>query len=967
MIPLPLPGNPPTPLVGRERELGILRQHLDATISGHGNLVLIGGEAGIGKTALAETLCREAEEQGALVLVGRCYDLTETPPYGPWVELFGTYAPSADLPALPAGFAAHGAVGAVESQAALFTAVQDFFTTLAAHGPFLLVLDDLHWADLASLDLLRFLTRTVVRLPVFMMVTYRVDELTRRHPLYTLLPVLERESGATRLDLRRLSADAVRALVAARYRLSAADTARLVGYLHVRAEGNAFFSIQLMRALEEGNVIRPNDGGWVVGDLERVQIPLALRQVIDGRLARLGEEMQRLLAVAAIIGHEVSLDVWVTVAQADEDAVFASVERGIQAHLLIEEPDGAQVQFAHALVREAVYEGVPAVRRRRIHQQVGEALAALPDADPDAVVNHFRRAGDSRLVDWLLKAGERALRSSAEASAAARYEEALPLLSTSAPSVARYLALLHLAGLHRYQPEAVGYAADAVQTARMLSDPLLEAVALDRLGTNRTYVESIPEGLKELERAVAMSAAMPDSETHWFTVYSAQFPGVGAFWSSRARGDLTFILAMVGRFTEVDLDTDAREISYNGLNGRLFRDAALGRPEQARAHLRPILAPMRGSGNYRNLGSALAAELRNVLIPYYADDAPEVRRVADTAMAAWEQVGAGALGVPPRCVGLPALILHGEWDEAWSLLPAIRPYTRTAVGEIFGPPGVLIRGRGAGDLAWAMIREMFPVGPATEPGQVSFRRALALQEAAVGLSLDIGDLPGMRAWIEAHDRWLTWNGAVLGQSEGQALWAQYYRYMDDVAKAFEHAERALAHATNPRQPLALLAAHRLLGELHSDAGRYDDAAFHLNTALALADACAAPYERALTLLTLAEMHAARHETSQAQTHVEDVRAISTPLGATPLLARADALAARLAPALSAIPRFPAGLTAREVEVLRLVAAGMTSRVIAERLFLSPVTVNNHIAHILTKTRAANRAEAAAFAQRHALV
>src|SRR6476660_2217546 len=115
-----LPGSAPPDLVGREREFGVLRQHLDAALAGHGSLVLIGGEAGIGKTALAEALCQEASAQGALVLTGRCYDLTETPPYGPWVELFGRYHPSEGLPARPPAFAQHDTIGAVANQAALF-------------------------------------------------------------------------------------------------------------------------------------------------------------------------------------------------------------------------------------------------------------------------------------------------------------------------------------------------------------------------------------------------------------------------------------------------------------------------------------------------------------------------------------------------------------------------------------------------------------------------------------------------------------------------------------------------------------------------------------------------------------------------------------------------------------------------------------------------------------------------------
>jgi predicted ATPase len=430
-----LPGSPPALLVGRERELALLRQHLDSTLARHGSLVLIGGEAGIGKTSLAETLCREATEQGALVLTGRCYDLTETPPYGPWVDLFDSYSPDSGRPALPAPFSQRGTVGPVASLAALFRAVLDFLTTLTTHRPLLLLLEDLHWTDPASLDLLRFLARSLARLPLLLLVTYRADELTRRHPLYTLLPLLDRESGAIRLDLHPLSPDAIHALVAARFPLSAPDTTQLVRYLHGRAEGNAFFTLQLLRALAESGAIRREGDDWILGDLERIHVPQVLRQVIDARLARLTEEAQHLLAVAAVIGQEVTLDLWAMVTGRDEDDLLAVIDDASVARIVEATEDGTRVRFVHALIREAVYEGTPSVHRRRLHARVSEALIATATPDPDAVVYHLRRTGDGRLVAWLINAAERARRASARASAIAHYEEALLLLPASVASV----------------------------------------------------------------------------------------------------------------------------------------------------------------------------------------------------------------------------------------------------------------------------------------------------------------------------------------------------------------------------------------------------------------------------------------------------------------------------------------------------------------------------------------------------
>jgi DNA-binding CsgD family transcriptional regulator len=279
---------------------------------------------------------------------------------------------------------------------------------------------------------------------------------------------------------------------------------------------------------------------------------------------------------------------------------------------------------------------------------------------------------------------------------------------------------------------------------------------------------------------------------------------------------------------------------------------------------------------------------------------------------------------------------------------------------------VIARLRGTPDAAWRQVRLGLPAGAATEPGGQILLHGLAYLQLGGLLALDAGDLDGARQWAEAHDRWLAWSGAVQGESEGQALWAQYHRQAGDLRATRAHAERALAHATAPRQPLALLAAHRLLGELDSETGRFDDAARHLGASVALADACAAPYERALTLLAIAALHAARGNIAEARGPLDEARGTFARLGVQPALARADTLAARLAAAAQRPPVYPAGLSAREVEVLRLLAIGKTNREIADTLFLSANTVRVHVRNIMTKTETDNRTAAAAFARTHGL-
>jgi ATP/maltotriose-dependent transcriptional regulator MalT len=206
----------------------------------------------------------------------------------------------------------------------------------------------------------------------------------------------------------------------------------------------------------------------------------------------------------------------------------------------------------------------------------------------------------------------------------------------------------------------------------------------------------------------------------------------------------------------------------------------------------------------------------------------------------------------------------------------------------------------------------------------------------------------------------------LGRSEGETLWAGYYRQTGDGDQALAHAQSALVHASEPRQPLALLAAHRLLGELLTERGEYDSATDHLDASLALTDACRAPYERALTLLALAALHVATGERDEGARLLDEVRAICEPLEAQPALARTDALEARLAAEPTAIPANPAGLSTREVEVLRLVAQGLTNPQVAEHLFLSPRTVEQHLRSIYNKVGVSTRNAASTFAVQHGL-
>jgi predicted ATPase len=356
--------------------------------------------------------------------------------------------------------------------------VADPLAETAKRQPIVLILEDLHWADPASLDLLRFLARRVASLPLLLLATYRDDEVTRHHPLYRLLPVLVREAEALRLGLRPLDGGDVRELVRSRYQLPEPHEARLVAYLQERAEGNPFFVGELLRDIEEAGLLRQEQevADWMLGDLVRAGLPTLLRQVLDGRLSRLPEEAQRLISVAAVLGQEVPLTLWRHVAEVSGEAVLAALEVAAEAHLVEETRDGTGAHFVHALTRVAVYAGIPSSQRRRWHRLAGEALAAAVHPDPDAVAHHFRQAGDVRAAGWLVRAGERAQRLYAWETAADRFETALALMEAGGADAREQGWLLYrMARLRRYAaPDQSITALEAAErVARAAQDPVL--------------------------------------------------------------------------------------------------------------------------------------------------------------------------------------------------------------------------------------------------------------------------------------------------------------------------------------------------------------------------------------------------------------------------------------------------------------------------------------------------------------
>ena len=388
--------------------------------------------------------------------------------------------------------------------------------------------------------------------------------------------------------------------------------------------------------------------------------------------------------------------------------------------------------------------------------------------------------------------------------------------------------------------------------------------------------------------------------------------------------------------------------------------ALLGRPEEARR-----MFAIAGSG-YRHrsydtlLGTIIAIEIQLVMLPYYADRVAERDEMEAEGMAAHRR----AQGVLGRSVPRRARLdmLDGNWqraretakDQANAEFRLVMGFRQSSMFDL----ACILRHQGEIDQAWTQVRRIAPLGPATDPDTISYFHVSLVPLLAAELALDAEDLETARAWLDTQSRWLDWSGAVLGQADMEFVRARYHHVAVDAITARAHAEQALCLASDPQQPLTLIAIHRFLGMLDRLEGRYGDAEQHLRSSLELAEACRVPYERALTLLERAALCIATGQFSAARADLDEAREICARLGARPALDRADELEAALSTARR-VRHYPGGLSSREAEVLEQAATGMTNAEIGDALFISPRTVAQHLRSVYNKLGVNSRAAAVA--------
>ncbi len=968
------------PFVGRSVELETLRALMPKAAGEGRRVVLVGGEAGSGKSRLVREFARETAGDGALVLYGAC-DAVVRAPYGPFVEALDHLARVTEpeelrsalgtaggeltrmLPDLPAridGLPPPVTADPDTERHRLHTAVTDLLTGVSRTRPVLLVIEDGHWADAPTMLLLRHLARAAGSARLLVLGTFRDTEADLPETLSETLADLRRSEDVVRMRLTGLSGEEVTEFV----RRAAGGDADpdLASTIEELTDGNAFLVCELWRTLVETGAVEVEGGtARLTRQPSQVGTPESVREVVSQRLSRVSPRANDLLDLAATAGAEFELDVLRRAARLDDPDLLAALDEAVRSGMVEEIPSRALAyRFTHELVRRALYDRLTGIRRAELHLAVGQALAADEERSGRQVADlayHSAAAapfGDARrAVEYNLRAARAAADALAFDEAAARLRTAIGLGIESPAERARAHLDLGTAS-HRggKAPDALEAFIAAADVAREIGDG--ELLARAAIGyeeacwrpsfIDRGAVELLEEAATVLGDASsdlrvgvlgALARALDQRGDHErgavvraSSVEMARWLGdrealatvlMRSYWA-RGTSSLEEILAMLSEARDLAEEIGSTEVHADSMAWRVPTFVALCDIDSARREVAELLEK--------------AEETAQPFMIHVATHYRSAIALCDGDLADAEAM---------------ALRSH-EWS---------RLLTGRDASGVYGIQMFSIR-REQGRLAEVAPVIRILAGEAREgpwrPGLVSLLAELGMAEEA-------------RRELEhvAHEGLDPFR---------ESIWLASLTYLTDAAAAL--GDETIAALVYPElEPFAggnvmvghlvecYGAADRYLGMLAATLGESERAEGHFECALELNERMGARTWSAHTAYEYARMllaHGARDsDRSRAAALLREAATLAEQIGMRALLGRIDALGAAAPTAV-----LPGGLSAREAEILGLVARGMSNREIGKELFISEHTAANHIRSILRKTGSANRTEAASYAHRQGL-
>ena len=975
--------------VGRREEIASLTALLERAADGEPGFAIVAGEAGVGKTRLVTELAGHAADSGFTVLAGHCVELgAEGLPLAPLIDALRTLARTtartelADvlgparrglgrlLPELDPGGAAEPAADGVQVSQ-LLELVLGLLGRLSARRPLLLVLEDLHWSDQSTRELVAFLIRSLRGVRVVLLATYRSDELNRRHPLRPLIASWDRLRTVQHVELRRFEPGEVAAQLGAI--LGTEPAARLVDLVFDRSGGNAYLVEEL--------------AGLVRGGGDPADLPPSLADVLLSRVDALSPEAQRLLRTAAVAGRSVPDKLLGEVAGVGDPEFYAGLREAVESHLLVVDHTGRSYAFRHALTRDAVYEDMLPGERGALHAAYGEALTRDPDlagdtaAVPAALAHHWYAALDlPRALPASIAAARHALITFAPAEAQRHLERALEMWPRVPDAEERtgldQAEVASLAGEAAYQAGAIDRSLSLFDQALAglpaEGDAVRRALVLDRRARTLRDTGREPEAIAALEEALTLLPADQVTRAHAVVLSSLAM----SVWRAN---DMDATMSLATRAVQAARQVGAVQqeadssITLGSARGYLSADdAGLDDLRAGLALATDIGAHFIALRAYVNISDVLELLGRH----------QEAADAAREGMALADRVGlARSLGAFLAGNLAESLLRLGRWTEAEQL--ATQAVNAMPEG-VFAATVLLLRAELAAMTGRYQDADTDVRAARRALGQTHDEQyALTLLYADALVALGRGDLDAARRLTA--DGLADYGGAMSGRYVWPVLWLASRTEADGATRARDRREEVPDGAAARYQELASLAAdltapnaasrgYRSLvtAELVRATGEVGVTAWQ--AAAEAWQTAAEPYPLAYTWLRLAEVVAAAGDRQAAGRSVREAHAVASRVGAAPIAAEAAALARRTRlsldePEAAAVrpaaedPLARFGLTEREREILLLLAAGRSNPQIAGVLFISPKTASVHVSNILAKLGVDSRVEAAAVAHR----
>jgi DNA-binding CsgD family transcriptional regulator len=983
--------------VGRTAESSAVLDAVRATANGTPAAVIVDGDAGVGKTRLITEVSTRLAAEGHLVLTGNCLDLGDAPPpYLPFVQAFrrreadapgevadlaqtlpvfgrlmrgGVAGPSGDAGMVPAadGTVAErfdGTAAERLDRGELFESVYQAFATLAAEQPVVLIVEDAHWADQASRDLLGFLFRRIGADRVAIVVTYRADDVHRRHPLRATLAEWMRLPAVSRVHLEPLSAGDMRSLVSA-LRGGALDEDALRSIVE-RAEGNAFFAEELVAAADQ---------------VESARLPWQLADVLLVRLDRLSDDARDVVRVAATSGRMVSHDVLEAVAGKPSAALDAALREAVDRNVLVPGPAGRGYVFRHALLAEAIYDDLLPGERVRLHAAYVAELRDRADANAADLARHALAARDiATAYDASVRAGCEAMTLAAPQEAMHHFMAAIELadqLTVSAEDRSALVLEVAEASI------AAGRSSRGVNLARSMltsmsaqEEPQARARVLYAYAAASFHSEIDHQLLNATTEALTLVPQDPPSALH------ARIAALHARISKTVGRDVEGVHWARLAIEEGEA-VGAREAVADAQTTLANIETSAGDPAAAAELLREVIARAEADND-------LAAEFRSRFslgsLHYEVFDLAAAQDVFAQAIERAQSVGRQWELFAMHARSMLSLVKYmaGDWDGALADLDLHGQVAPPVSAAMFrATEARILAGRGDTQVALDAVRRLRPHWP--DEGRIGLFTVIAALEVfeyqaaaddAVALLDDavreLGEL-WLSTWFLAR---IELGTLVLGALAAEAANASQQRRGELVAIGARVAEDGRTTVRRGLPPGRRLGVEGLAWQQRLEA-EWARLRWIAGVDPPTADELVSVWRDTVTAFGFGDVvHLARAraryaavlratgESGQAAEQAGLARDAARTMGAVPLLEEIKRLGT--AP-VATNDSTQSALTAREREVLGLVCAGRSNRQIATALYISEKTVSVHVSNILAKLGVGSRTEAAAEARRLALI